>query len=187
MNAKVTKPNNNAEQSAPAAADNTSIPYWLLKDGKCKKLGKHAEGGIKYQILASDDRKHLHIRITDNEGGGYYSKEIVPFDLVELHLDDCVPDKPFPSKALKDAFKGKSSNNAGFLAAILRAEDLLTAAPDAETQHVRHGDMATWKAKLLTEAGTQITLLGMTNSSPVADGGPDETANKTLSLPRKKA
>lgn len=104
MNAKATKSNN--AQAEGADHEIAKTPYWLLKDGKCKKLGKHSEGGIKYQLLASDDRARLHIRITENEGGGYYSKEVVNFDQVEECLNNCDPEKPFPSKALKEAFGG---------------------------------------------------------------------------------
>lgn len=67
MNAKSTKTNS---EDVPAISEEVAkVPYWLLKDGKCKKLGKQSEGGIKYQLLASDDRAHLYIRITQNEGG----------------------------------------------------------------------------------------------------------------------
>ncbi|MFC0168130.1 hypothetical protein ACFFKC_08560 [Pseudoduganella danionis] len=179
------------DETSKAATNQDSTvpqPYILLKTATANKLGKNSAGGIAYRVLADTDRKNLYITITGNDGGGYFSREVVPFSQVEKCLTDW-PDagKALPSKLFKTAFVGRSSNNAGFLAAILRAEDLLTAAPDAETQHVRHGDMATWKAELLTETGTQITLPDMTNSCAVVDGGPDETANKTLSLPRKKA
>jgi hypothetical protein len=66
--------------------------------------------------------------------------------------------KPFPSKALRDAFEGRSSNNAGFMVAVLRAEGLLGPAPDAETQHVITGDWAAWKKAMLAVTGTLIEL-----------------------------
>jgi hypothetical protein len=187
MNAKTIKPNSDSAQTTPAAESDAGVTYWLLKEGKCRKLGKNAEGGITYQVLADADRQQLYIAITGNESGGYFSRERVPFDKIEACMNALPPDKPFPSKALKDVFIGRSSNNSGFAMAVLRNEGLATAAPDTETQHVRHGDMATWKAKLLTEPGKQITLPLQANNSPVADGGPADATEKTLSLRRKKA
>lgn len=182
------------ESSAPAdtsALNNTIKPsFWLLKDGTAPKLGARAEGGVRYQVLADHDRQHLYIAITGNESGGYFSRERVPFNKIEACLDALEADKPFPSKTFKEAFIGRSSNNAGFLVAAMRKEGLLAAAPDSETQHVRHGDMATWKKAMFAEPGTVI-------STSVEKGGekqgesaalPDHKEHKkTLAIPTKKS
>jgi hypothetical protein len=180
MNAKVTKPDNDSNEPN-AAEDGISLPYWLLKEGRCKKLGKHAEGGIKYQILASDDRASLYIRITENEGGGYFSKEIVPFVQIVQCLEKCDAATPFPSKALKEAFIGRSSNNAGFLAAILRKEVVLNAAKDAESQHVIAVDLNAWKKAALTPQGTKIEIAPASTITSASSA----PAKKTLTLPQK--
>lgn len=188
MNKSPTTNTNAARTKSPQQADSAvEHTFWMLKEIRAAKLGPRAEGGIRYQVLADADRQNLYIAITTNESGGYFSRERVPLDKIEACLTSIKPDQPFQSKALKDVFIGRSSNNAGFLMAVLRNEGLATAAPNSETQHVRHGDMATWKAKLLTEPGKQITLASMSNGVPVAPSGPDGTDNKTLSLPRKKA
>ncbi|WP_348694702.1 hypothetical protein [Duganella fentianensis] len=160
--------------------------YWLIKEGMAAKLGARAEGSIHYQVLADADRQQLYIAITANESGGYFSRERVPVDQIEKCLT-ATPSKPFPSKTFKDAFVGKSSNNAGFMTAILRSEGLLGAAPEAETQHVIVGDLDAWKSKLLTEQGTPITLPEKGNSKTVPDAGPAPDTAKTLTLPRKKS
>lgn len=126
---------------------------WLLKSAKAMKLGKHAEGGIHYQILTDSQRQDPSFKIVGNEGGGYFSKEVVAFGSVEACLAAHPLDKPFPSKLLQTAFTGRSSNNAGFLAAILRAEGLLALAPDMEGRHVISGDWTAWKASMLAEPG----------------------------------
>jgi hypothetical protein len=131
-------------------------PCWLLKSAKTMKLGKHAEGGIHYQILTDSQRQAPSFKIVGNEGGGYYSKEIVAFGSVEACLAAHPQDQPFPSKLLQTAFTGRSSNNAGFLAAILRAEGLLALAPDTEGRHVMSGDWAAWKASVLAEPGQPV-------------------------------
>jgi hypothetical protein len=91
-----------------------------------------------------------------NEGGGYFSKEVVALGSVEACLAAHPQDQPFPSKLLQTAFTGRSSNNAGFLAAILRAEGLLALAPDTEGRHVKSGDWAAWKASMLAEPGQSV-------------------------------
>lgn len=131
-------------------------PCWLLKSAKALKLGKHAEGGICYQILTDSLRQDPSFKIVGNEGGGYFSKEVVAFGNVEACLAAHPQDQPFPSKLLQMAFTGRSSNNAGFLAAILRAEGLLAVARDTEGRHVISGDWAAWKASVLAGPGQPV-------------------------------
>ncbi|MBA5685922.1 hypothetical protein [Rugamonas apoptosis] len=188
-----TSPTNMAS-TAPAdrtALDSNTIPsFWLLKDGTAPKLGARAESGIRYQVLADADRQQLYIAITGNESGGYFSRERVSFNKIETCLGTIQPDKAFPSKTFKDAFTGRSSNNAGFLVAVLRKEGLLAAAPDSETQHVRHGDMATWKKAMFTEKGTLIAPAAKKTGEKQSDGVvlPDHKEHKKpLGIPLKKS
>lgn len=183
----------NPESSMPAdtTTPNAAVPqsFWLLKDSTASKLGARAEGSIYYNVLADNERQLLFIAITGNKGGGYFSKEHVDISMIETCLDRTASAKPFPSKTFKEAFVGRSSNNAGFLAAVLRHEGLLAAAPEAETLHVRSGDWPAWKKAMLAEAGKLIEV-GITDT----DKKPLETTKaseqkeqaKTLSLPRKK-
>lgn len=147
---------NAAHDETPAAKRS----HWILKSAKANKLGKYSEGSIGYQVQADTDRVDLFITITGNDGGGYYSRELVPLQKVEACLGKCEAGKSFPSKAFKDAFVGRSSNNAGFMVAVLRAEGLLCAAPDAETQHVLAGDWTAWKKAMLAEPGTLVETGG---------------------------
>lgn len=123
---------------------NPSQPYLLVSTSIAPKLGARAEGRINYQVLADTERQHLYISITCNESGGYFSCELVSFHKIQACLDKCEKDKPFPSKTFADAFVGRSSNNPGFLVAVLRFVDLLAAAPGAESKHIVSGDWATW-------------------------------------------
>jgi hypothetical protein len=176
-----------ADATMPEATDTQS--FWLLKDGTAPKLGARAEGSINYNVLVDNERQLLFIAITGNKGGGYFSKEHVDVSKIEACLDTTASAKPFPSKTFKEAFVGRSSNNAGFLVAVLRHEGLLAAAPEAETQHVQSGDWPAWKKAMLAEAGKLIEV-GIKD----ADKKPLETAPvpeheeqaKALSLPRKK-
>jgi hypothetical protein len=178
------------DKSEPADINQSEAPattsYWRLKLATANKLGKRSEGSIHYQIVTDINRHDLLISITGNDSGGYFSRELVSFPKVEACLAKCEAGKAFPSKALKDAFVGLSSNNAGFLAAILRSEGLLGAALDTESKHIAIGNVEGWKTALLAEPGTQIELSNTGNGKAETGIEPEPPAKKTLSLPRKK-
>jgi hypothetical protein len=132
--------------------------FVLLKSASARKLGKHAQGEIHYQMLCDTARQILSLAITGNDDGGYFSREVLSFHKVEACLSSREQDARFPSKVLKEIFTGRSSNNAGFLAAILRAEALIAPAPDMESQHVVCGDRTAWKSALLALAGQAINI-----------------------------
>lgn len=140
-----------ATNVAPAAS---SPQYITLKDATAPKLGKHADGTISYKVACDSGRAALFLAITDNSSGGYFSREYVPAARIEELLGK-QDQLGLPSKGLKAAFTGKSSNNAGFLAAILHAEGLLSRVTDSETKHTCAGDWPKWKSSLLALEGMQ--------------------------------
>jgi hypothetical protein len=129
------------------------LNYLSLKLATARKTSQRATGEITYRVLCDEQREQLFITIVSNDGGGYFSKEVVPFDGIERCLSPYVDGKPLPAKALRDAFVGKSVNNAGFLAAILRAEGLLSGVPDAVHQHQLSGNWSDWKEAMLCANG----------------------------------
>ena len=129
----------------------TNPAYLLLKTAVAPKLGQRSEGAITYAILVDGERK-LFITITANAGGGQFGRDIVPLSAVER----CLPaDKtlPFPAKVFAPSFTSRSSNNPGFMAAILRAEGLLGPVPDKAHLHLVAGDWEAWKAAMLALPG----------------------------------
>lgn len=182
-----------AAQAAASKNENTKPvmqqAYWLLKSSSAKKIGKQSEGVIGYQILGDVERHSLHIVITTNANGGYFSREIVPFNKVKDCLNSRVQDKPFPSKLFREAFVGRSSNNAGFLAAILHAEGLLATAPDTETQHIVGDDWTAWQELMLAETGEQINIdvkQPDTKENECSSESDTMKSTKTLTLHRPK-
>lgn len=155
---------------------------WLLKSGTAVKLGKQAAGGISYQILTDRERTEPMIKIVKNDGGGYCSKEVLPFRNVEACIKKCEEGQAFPSKLFLAAFTGKSTNNGGFLAAILRAEGLLAPAPDAEGRHTIAGDWPAWKTSLLAETGQPIVA----EAAPTEEATPNEDATEPDQANEKK-
>lgn len=160
-----------------------AIPFWLLKTGTAKKLGKQADGGISYEILTDSKRLEPLVKIIGNDGGGYFSKETLSFKDIEACIGHHPQGQALPSKLLQAAFTGRSSNNAGFLAAILRAEGLLALAPDTEGRHIVSGDWAGWKASLLAEPGQPIDIVAATP----AEVYPSESQGEPAQGDRNKA
>jgi hypothetical protein len=185
-------PSNEPSTPFNATPPEAVIPqsFWLLKEGTAPKLGARAEGSISYNVLADQERQQLFIALTSNKGGGYFSKEHVKISKIKACLDPSSSAKPSPSKNFKEAFVSRSSNNPGFLAAVLRHEGLLAAAPEADTQHVQSGDWAAWIKAMLAEAGHLIEV-GIKD----ADKKPFEIEpalhhpehRKTLSLPSRNS
>lgn len=131
----------------------TPTTFLLLKKASGPKCGLRSDGCIAYNVLADAERQQLFLTLTDNNSSGYFSREIVPMARVMQILDAVPADHPWPSKALKDAFNGKSANNAGFLAAALRTEGILSPATDAPHLHVVSGDCAAWVTHMLAAPG----------------------------------
>jgi hypothetical protein len=138
----------------PETLTSTSAPpaYLSLKVGQAIKTGSRSQGYLYYRILTDTAQQQLYITLIGNDGDGCYSKEIVPFDKIEQCLHGIDTSKPIASKRFQSAFIGKSANNAGFLAAILRAEWLLAPAPEALHQHAVQPDWPAWKTALLSLA-----------------------------------
>jgi len=135
----------------PAAAPS----FWLLKDASARKIGKRSEGTITYRLLADADRQCLFIALTSNQNGGYFSRERVPFQKIRECLNR-FPGKPFPSKALRGAFFGRSSNNPPFMVAALADLELIAGDTTIESQHKAIGDWTAWEQTMLALPGTLL-------------------------------
>lgn len=136
--------------------DLTPKPYRLLKSDIAAKLSARSTGGITYLLLADVGHDpELHIAVTANEGGGLWSKETVRLDTIEAVLD-AYGDQPFPTKALRGAMVGRSSNNQPFCLAVLKDLGLVAPAPDKAHQHVKAGDWAAFRAEWLAKPGEPV-------------------------------
>ena len=122
--------------------------YLSLKSSKTTKIGLRTEGYIHYRVLSDQDNR-LYFNITGNDDGGYYSKEIIPFDSVEELVKTIKPNVAISSSLFIPAFVGRSNNNVAFLAAILRAEKLLSPMADAVKKHTVEAGWDRWQAEML--------------------------------------
>ncbi len=135
----------NDKPAAPAKVILISGEALLLSPGSTTKVG--------YEVVHDPDEAELLIRLTGSSGGGLCSKEWFSLAQVIELLNEQQPDKAFTSGLFKVIwhFKG-SSNNAGFLAAVLRQLELTKAAPEVRFGHLITGKHVEWveelKAKL---------------------------------------
>ncbi|WP_313707166.1 hypothetical protein [Massilia sp.] len=192
---KSTFPKKSSESGQPSVATCATVavaltPFWVLNAGTAKKLGQHSAGILNYHVVADNDRRDLLIAVTKNEGGGYFSRERVPFRAIVACLEKYKSGEPFVSKVLKDVFVSKSSNNAGFLCAVLHALGLLSAAAVAKTQHVVTSDWLLWEKTMLAETGTRVELpteIGGDLPAGSVAASDHKDHRKTLEIPAKKA
>lgn len=170
------------------APDLTPKPYRLLKTDLASKLSARSSGGITYLLLASEDHPALYLAVTANEGGGLWSREAVCLDTIEDVLAPYA-DQPFPTKALRGALVGRSSNNPPFLCAVLKDLGLIAKSPDKAHQHVKSGDWQAFREEWLSAPGETIFYPPMVegaNSVP-ATSGVTETADDDLPAKPAKA
>jgi hypothetical protein len=153
-----------------------------------QKVAKNTEGHITYSLLKDAESKEVYITLVANDGGGYFSREIVPFSSVEQCLAHIDTGKGVRGQMFKDAFVGRSSNNPGFLLLALKHEGLLTPAGDASYLHHLAGDWAAWKRQQLLQDGVPYEPL-TPKDKPVATIVPKlvETHLEQPSLKVKKA
>ena len=127
----------------------TDTPQTLftLRTGSAAKLGQHAQGRVHFELVS--DGAQLLIRLVGNDGGGYFGRDAVPFSRIRAAVAELNDGQGFATKALRDCFVSRSANNAGFLACVLRAEGLLTAAPASAHLHQVCGLWDDWEQACL--------------------------------------
>ena len=108
----------NEEQPNPDAGY-----HFLIEKGEAAKISPKSQGRIFFQVAIKDEDQKLYIRIDSNEGGGLHSREWVSLDNL-VHLLMAQGDSPFTSSLFKQVIQGRSSNNASFVAGILRSESM---------------------------------------------------------------
>jgi hypothetical protein len=93
----------------------------VIKTATCKSLT--AKSTLTYQF-GTDEAGSVHIRITKNTGGGYFSNEWIRMDDVRAVLEGQPAGTRVTSFMLQPLFQNVSANNCAFLLAILLAAKL---------------------------------------------------------------
>lgn len=115
-----------------AVVGDSDVDFKLVRSGSASKL-RDAKLLVHYEI--GESNKELSLRITGNDEDGLFSREILPLKQVAGCLSKQSKGAMFSSSIFSSVFTKKSSNNAGFLAAILRAEKVLHPVEDKLYQH----------------------------------------------------
>ena len=103
-------PMKNSKQNPQATP--TDPTFKTLKLSTCRALSGNGEIGYE---LALDNKKGLHIRITSNTGGDYFSDEYVALAEISTALLSQTVASRLTSVALQPLFKDKSVNTPVFL------------------------------------------------------------------------
>lgn len=158
----------------------TPQSFFTLRTGSAAKLGQRAEGRVHFELVT--DGTQLFIRLVGNDGGGYFGRDAVPFSRIRAAMAELEEGQGFASKALRDCFVSRSANNAGFLACVLRAEGLLTAAPASAHLHQVCGQWDDWEQACLNLQGAVLSTDG-----PLAPERAAVKTNKKGGIGRRKA
>jgi hypothetical protein len=124
-----------ATKKSPATKknpENPESPVQVLKEGTCPtSSGKSTLG---YQI-GVDDSGVIQLRVSSNDGGGFFSNEWISYHDIQAAINDWPEDQGMTSMTFRKIFRGKSANTPGFLIAILVAENLLEPMADKKRVH----------------------------------------------------
>jgi len=93
---------------------------------------------LTYNLGTASDGS-IYMRISNSSGNGFYSKEWLAVEDIKALLDNIKDGNPITSFYLAPVFVGKSSNNAGYLAALLLAEAVLAPFEDKKRHYVYRG------------------------------------------------
>ena len=91
----------------------------ILFHGKCPKLTPRGVGNLEYEIGIDEEKKEGVLRITRNESSGAFSTHWIGLKGIRTVVE-ALKGEPFRGVILRDLFTQKSSNNHGFLAAVLK-------------------------------------------------------------------
>jgi hypothetical protein len=108
----------------------------ILKISTCGKVTLPDDHTLTYNIGYDTNQKTLLARITDNDTGGLFSNEWITLDDIITTIEKRpTPDTSFNARIFTPLYTSASANNAGFLAAALKAENILVPFKDSKRLH----------------------------------------------------
>jgi hypothetical protein len=89
----------------------------ILKTAGCPNLSGGAT--LQYEV-GCDAKQAIHIRITGNDGGGYFRPVWTALTAIQDVFSEVLPEAGITSYTLHCLYPGMSQNNPGFMLAALR-------------------------------------------------------------------
>ena len=147
---------------SPAATSKRPIANIALKilyQGTCPKLTTRGAGQLTYEIGIDDATGNTYIRIAANASSGAFSHEWIGLGHIRTILDvETEKRHAFPASVMHPLFVKRSSNNQGYLSAILKAERVLKAIPgQASILSLNSWDSLTEKIDSLKKQKVSLT------------------------------
>ncbi len=124
-----------ARKKSPATKINPKKPEYpvqVLKEDTCPTSS--GKSTLTYQV-GVDESGATHLKVSGNDGGGFWSAEWVSFTGIQAALTEWPEDQGITSMTFRKIFRGKSANTPGFLIAVLVAEGLLEPMPGKSRVH----------------------------------------------------
>lgn len=119
-------------KSKAANTESTDNPIQVLKQGTCPTSSGKSTLGYEVGIDESDA---IHLRVSSNDGGGFFSAEYIAFTDIQAALKAWPEDQGVTSMTFRKIFRGKSANTPGFLIAVLCAEGIIQPMGDKKRVH----------------------------------------------------
>ena len=116
----------------------------ILKISTCGKVTLPNDHTLTYNIGYDTTAKTLLMRLTDNDTGGLFSNEWITLaDILTTIEKRPAPDTSFNARIFTPLYTSASANNAGFLTAALKAENILVSFKGSKRLH-NLGDVKTF-------------------------------------------
>ena len=104
----------------------------VLYSSECEKLTTRGVGQLLYEIGYNATTNESFIRITGSGSTGAFSNMWIGINDIQSIIKN-TEDETFRAIIFKDLYTGKSSNNHGFLGAVLKHLGVVTSLPDQPT------------------------------------------------------
>jgi hypothetical protein len=111
---------------------NPETPVLVLKEGTCPTSS--SKSNLGYQI-GVDDSSAIQLRVSSNDGGGFFSNEWISYTDIQAAINDWPEDQGITSMTFRKILRAKSANTPGFLIPVLVAEGLLEPMPGKSRVH----------------------------------------------------
>jgi len=123
---KKTSTKSAPESSEPAVNKFINVIRILFR-GTCPKMTARGKGDLSYELGIDEDTADSYVRISGNDSSGAFCNEWLNLGKIRTRLAE--QEKTFSATVMESLFHGRSSNNHGYLAAVLIAEQVLALLP----------------------------------------------------------